>query len=125
MNILGVDFGTKRIGLAWVQSGLDVVLPYGIIKTENLNQSFEEMLDLIKKEGIDMIVFGLPFGLEGEENMNTKKIRKFAEEIKKKVGIKIEFIGEEYTTKEAESMGGEVSLDEKSAMLILQSYLSG
>ena len=31
MNILGIDFGTKRIGLAWVQIGLDVILPFGVV----------------------------------------------------------------------------------------------
>jgi len=32
MNILSIDFGQKRIGLAWLQSGIDVILPFGIVE---------------------------------------------------------------------------------------------
>ncbi len=118
MNILGVDYGKKRIGLAWMQTGLDIVLPFGIVG------NLEELIELIKKEKIDKAVFGLPFGLESsEENDNTKRIRKFAQEIKKGTGVEIDFADERFTTAEAIGMEGDGSLDEKSAMLILQTYL--
>lgn len=119
MNILAVDYGKKRIGLAWCQSGLDVVLPFGVVGSEN------ELAEVIKKEKIDQVVFGLPFGLEDlAENDNTRRIRKFAENIKNTTGVKIDFMDERLTTAEAREMGGEASLDEKAAMLILDSWLS-
>ena len=118
MNILGVDYGTKRIGLAWVQSGLDLVLPFGVVG------GLEELVKIIKKEKIDKVVFGLPLHLETmEETFNTKRIRKFADEVKKETGVDMDFEDERLTTAEAEEMGGEATLDEKSAMLILQGYL--
>lgn len=123
MNILAVDFGTKRIGLAWAQEGLDVVLPYGVIESEKKQERLSELVKLVRDENIGKAVFGLPFGENREENDNTRRIRAFAEDFKKESGIQVEFIGEEFTTKEAEAMGGETSLDEKSAMLILQSCL--
>ena len=118
MNILGVDYGKKRIGLAWVQAGLDVVLPFGVASNK------EDLIDVIKREKIDKVVFGLPLHLETmAENYNTKRIRKFADDIKKAVSVEIDFADERLTTAEAEEMGGGVSLDEKAAMLILQTYL--
>jgi len=118
MNILGVDYGRKRIGLAWVQSGLDVVLPFGLV------ESVDQLIKLIKAEKIDKVVFGLPLGLENmEENDNTKRIRNFAEEVRKQTGADIDFADERLTTYEAKNMGGGVSLDEKAATLILQTYL--
>jgi len=118
MNILGVDYGTKRIGLAWVQSGLDVVLPFGVVR------NLDELVQTIKKEKIDKVVFGLPLDLETmEENFNTRRIRKFADEVKKATNLEIEFADERLTTAEAMQMGGEATLDEKAAMLILQTYL--
>ena len=118
MNILGVDYGSKRIGLAWMQSGLDVVLPFGLV------ESIEQLIKLVKAEKIDKVIFGLPFGLEDMgENENTKRIRKFAVEVKKETGAEVDFADERLTTCEAENMGGGVSLDEKAAMLILQTYL--
>ncbi len=118
MNVLGVDYGRKRIGLAWLQTGLDVVLPYGVA------HSFEELVKLIKEEKVDKVVFGLPLTLEEmSENPNTKRIRKFADEIKKETGVEIDFADERLTTAEAMQMGGDATLDEKAAMLILQTYL--
>lgn len=118
MNILGVDYGRKRIGLAWVQEGLDVVLPYGVVG------SLEELVEFIKKERIDKVVLGLPLDMEEmTENENTKRIRKFAEEIKKQTNVEIDFADERLTTSEAIQMGGDATLDEKAAMLILQTYL--
>ena len=119
MNILGVDYGRKRIGLAWMQTSLDVILPYGLV------DSLDQLVKLIKKEKIDKVVLGLPLGLENMgENENTQRIRKFADELKKQTGIEIDFADERLTTAEAKEMGGDVSLDEKAAMLILETYLS-
>ncbi|MFH1946619.1 MAG: Holliday junction resolvase RuvX [Candidatus Magasanikbacteria bacterium] len=118
MNVLGVDYGKKRIGLAWLQEGLDVVLPYGVVG------SLKELVDLIEVERIDKVVFGLPLTLEEmSENPNTKRIRKFADEVKEATGVEIDFADERLTTLEAMQMGGDATLDEKAAMLILQTYL--
>lgn len=122
MNILAIDFGTKRIGLAWMQEGIDVVLPFGVIAREDRKKNIEEVAALIKEEKIGKVVVGLPFGTQGEETENTKRIRAFADDLKKKIDVEIEFEGEEFTTREAQQMEGDASLDEKAAMLILQSY---
>lgn len=119
MNILGVDYGKKRIGLAWMQTGLDVILPFGVVG------SLEELIKTIKTEKIDKVIFGLPLHLETmEENYNTKRIRKFADEVKKSTDVEINFEDERLTTAEAMEMGGDATLDEKSAMLILEGYLA-
>lgn len=123
MNILGVDYGQKNIGLAWVQTGLDVVLPFGQIQNHK-SEILNEFKKIIKEEKIDKVVFGLPLTLEEMgENENTKRIRKFANRIKKATGVEIDFADERLTTAEAVEMGGDLSLDEKAAMLILQTYL--
>ena len=118
MNILAIDYGDKRIGLAWMQTGLDVILPYGLIEG-----GIKELVILIKKEHIDKLVIGLPIGLESQENMNTKKVRKFADKLKKETNLPIEFVDERFSSAQADNMGGETSRDEKAAMVILQSYL--
>lgn len=121
MNLLAVDYGTKNIGLAWAQIGLGVVLPYGVIKDKNL----AELVKLIKKENIDKVIIGLPFGLKEKENENTKKIKKFAGDLKNFIDIPIEFEDERFSSQAADRMGaGGASRDEKSAMVILQGYLA-
>ncbi len=124
MNILGLDYGSKRIGLAWMQSGLDVVLPFGVIgNSVNKAATIKELVAVIKSEKIDMVVMGLPFTLEdGSENAHTKRVRAFATELKKEIAIPIEFIDERLSSFEADEMGGAATRDEKSAMVILSSY---
>ena len=122
MNYLAVDFGTKNIGLAWAQEGVDVVLPFGIIK--NLENGVDELADLIKTEKIDQVVIGLPLSLDGLETANTVRVREFAKKLKEKINAPIEFINEMFSSQMADRSGaGGVSRDEKSAMAILESYL--
>ena len=120
MNILGIDYGTKYIGLAWTQTGLDVVLPFGKVETGNWKLEIGEMT---KKEHVSFMVVGLPVGLNGKENENTKRVREFAAELKKYIDVPIEFVDERFSSRAADTMGKGVSRDERAAMIILQTYL--
>lgn len=117
MNILGIDYGKKRIGLAWCDTAMGVVLPYGVVSDE------KAVADLVKKERIEKVIIGLPVGLDGKENENTKNVRQFADDLQKAIDASIELVDERFTTAEAKRMGGEASADEKAAMLLLQTYL--
>jgi putative Holliday junction resolvase len=123
MNILAIDYGTKNIGLALVDTNLGVVLPFGVVQNQESRIKNQEVISLIKKEKIDKIIVGLPMGLDGKENKNTERIRKFVEELKLEVDIPIEFFDERFSSQQADAMGGGVSRDEKAAMVVLQSYL--
>ncbi len=120
MNILAIDFGTKNLGLAWVGSGVDVVLPYGRVEAENWKT---ELPTLIAEEKIGTVVVGIPYGPDGEETKNSERVRSFIRELALLISVPIETIDESFTTREAQSMEGDASLDEKSAMLILSDYL--
>ncbi|HAT03732.1 MAG TPA: Holliday junction resolvase RuvX [Candidatus Magasanikbacteria bacterium] len=120
MNVLAIDYGRKKIGLAWLQEGLDVVLPFGQIQTKRFKY---ELAKIIQEENIGKAVVGLPLGINGEENENTQRVHDFVEVLKQKINIPIEFMDERFTTAQAKRMDGGVSLDEKAAMLILQAYL--
>ena len=117
MNILAIDFGTKNIGLARASIAVKVAMPFGIVRT------VDELVKLIQQEKIEKIIIGLPLGLGGEENKNTARVRNFADELKQKTGLPVEFISEIFSSQAADRMGGGASRDEKSAMVILQSYL--
>ncbi len=123
MNILAIDYGEKKIGLAWMQTGIDVVLPYGKIENIDLALAIGQVVELIEDENVDKVVVGLPIGLDGEENENTKRVRDFARELKSKIDIKIDFVDERFSSRQADSTPGDVSRDEKAAMIILQSYI--
>ncbi|HBB38377.1 MAG: hypothetical protein UV82_C0009G0018 [Candidatus Magasanikbacteria bacterium GW2011_GWD2_43_18] len=120
MNILAIDFGQKRIGLAWLQPGIDIVLPFGVIAYEKWKT---ELPALIESEGIQNIVIGNPLGMDGGENENTKRVQDFVDELSAMIAVPIELYDERFSSKQADAMGGTATRDEKSAMVILQSYL--
>jgi len=123
MNILAIDYGQKNIGLAWMQLGLDIVLPYGRLKSKELVGENNALVRLIHDEKIDTIVIGLPLTLdEGTENANTLRVRGFGDALGKEVGVPIVYVDERLSSFEADEMGGEVSRDEKAAMVIMHNY---
>jgi len=117
MKILGIDFGTKRIGLALGNTKVDVVLPFGSVS------NLDELVNLIKQEEVEQIVMGMPFGLESQENQNTNRVRNFAQELTKRTKLKIDFVDERFSSQQADRLGKGASRDEKSAMIILNSFL--
>jgi len=120
MNILSIDFGQKRIGLAWLQSGIDVILPFGIVAHDTWQT---ELPALIEEEGIQKVVIGNPLGMDGGENENTKRVQRFADELASMIAVPVELYDERFSSKQADAMGGDATRDEKSAMVILQSYV--
>jgi len=132
MNLLSVDFGTKNIGLAWCDTGIGAALPFGVIDNEQLainnkqkKSSIEHLAELIKKEKIEKVIIGLPVGIDGKENANTARVKKFGDELKQLVPAVIEYFDERFSSQAADRMEGGVSRDEKSAMIILEDYLRG
>ena len=124
MNILGIDYGKKRIGLAWLQTGLDIILPFGLVQEKTREEQLKKLASIIKEENIDKVVFGWPITLEDmTENENTERIKKIADDLHKMTGKEFEFVDERLTTAEAKAMEGDASLDEKAAMLILKTFL--
>ncbi|MBT4153045.1 MAG: Holliday junction resolvase RuvX [Candidatus Magasanikbacteria bacterium] len=123
MNVLAIDYGQRTIGMAWYQEGLDVVLPYGIISAKTKAEQVHKLSSLIKEEGINKVVFGLPLTLDdGSENHHTKRIREFVKQLESTVDVPIVFTDERLSSQAADEMGGEVSRDEKAAMVILESF---
>jgi putative holliday junction resolvase len=120
MNLIAIDFGTKNIGLAWVDTTIGAVLPFGKIKNSEKNK----LEKIINEEKPNKIIIGLPFSLDGQENINTKRIRDFADELKKNIEIPLEFFNEMFTSQQADRLDGGASRDEKSAMIILEDYLA-
>ncbi len=121
MNILALDIGQKRTGVAWVDTTVNVVLPFGVLKNDTYG---EAVIELISKENPDLVVVGLPLGLDGSENEHTKQVRDFVaslgEQTRKQNFV---FFDERFSSQQADRSMGGVSRDEKAAMVILEGYL--
>ncbi|OGH84608.1 MAG: hypothetical protein A2261_03205 [Candidatus Magasanikbacteria bacterium RIFOXYA2_FULL_44_8] len=120
MNILAIDFGTKNIGLAWCDTGIGAVLPYGQLDAKKWKI---ELVKLVKEERIERVVIGMPTGVGGSGEKNIERVQNFAAELKALIDLPIEFFDERFSSQQADRTPGGVSRDEKSAMIILEGYL--
>ncbi len=80
MKYLGIDYGTKKIGLAVSDERGKIAFPKEIIKNDNT--LFEKLSHIIQDEGIEKIVIGKSLNLSGSENALQKDIRLFIKKLK-------------------------------------------
>lgn len=121
MKILGIDYGSKRVGLAISDETLTLARELEIISPKEF---FTKLPSLVKEEEISTIVLGLPLAMSGEDSMQTQNIREVKESIEKIVSVPVEFVDERLTSKWAsEAPGGDKNIDSLAAQLILQNYL--
>ncbi len=120
MNILALDFGTKNIGLAWCETGIGAVLPYGKLDAQKWRT---ELVKLIKEERIERLIVGMPMGVGGSGEKNVTRVQNFVTELKSMIDVPVEFFDERFSSQQADRTPGGVSRDEKSAMIILEGYL--
>lgn len=134
-NVLAIDYGTKRIGLAIADEKLKIPLPLKPIIEKNQQQVLEKIANLCKEKNVDQIVIGLPLSFEFEETSMCQEIKAFGENLKQITGIKIIYENEVLTTEAAKKMRQTTSqlksrkdksknhFDSQAASLILESYL--
>ena len=129
MNLLGIDYGEKKVGLAL--SAGELSRPYQIIQVNSLESGVNQIQTICKTEDIERIVIGFP-SLDRESDI-AKKIELFARELGKKVDLPIVFQDETLSSKEALSKMIEVGKrmkkrqkdDAFAAAIILQNYIDG
>lgn len=122
MRHLGIDYGTKRIGIALSDEGGTMAFPHKII--ENSKSNVSAIFDICKREGVEMIVVGESVNYQGEPNIVKKKVDAFIAELKKNVSIPIVEEREFLTTQQARFFQKDNKrVDDSAAAIILQSYL--
>ncbi|NTU98915.1 Holliday junction resolvase RuvX [Candidatus Falkowbacteria bacterium] len=117
---LGIDFGTKRIGLALGDSVTKLAMPFKVVA------DLSEVVLIVKDEGIDKIIVGLPHGLKGNRGQMVEKVEVFIEQLRDLVLSPIETVDERLSSKAGDALIGgrkdKAPRDAIAAMLILQSY---
>lgn len=129
--VLGVDFGKKRTGTAYMDMEIKIPFPCKLIEESNARKVKMALINIIEEKKIDTVVFGLPLSDDGKENEWCFEIRRFADFLLKSVKVEIIFIDEYGTSKDAEYIlrGKKKSVKKKSndliaATLILENYLN-
>lgn len=121
MYILGIDFGTKKLGVAILEDSSEVASPLPLIKNDIA--LFQALEKIIKDYRITTVVLGMP----SYEN-TAKKVNAFAETMKAKFRVEIQFMNEDNTSlgikKDLTTEKQQRNLDSFSAVAILQQWVS-
>ena len=136
-RILGLDYGSKTVGVA-VTDGLGLtVQPLKTItrdRESKLRKTLAEIAEIVSEYQVEKIVLGLPLNMDGTEGERVEKTRAFRELLEQRVTVPIEFEDERLTTMEAAEILTETGvkkeeqkqcIDQVAAQLILEGYLRG
>lgn len=122
MNILSIDYGDVRIGLAHGSTDHNIAFPLKVM--QNNNTIWEEIDKVIQEYAIDYILVGLPLNFQSSDTQQTLKVRKFIKELKSKFAIEIEEYDERLTSSLAKRyIPKGQSIDIESARILLEEWL--
>ena len=133
MRAMGLDIGSVTVGVS-LSDGLKMIASsYTVIRYEVENDDlFKRIVDIIKEEEVDELIVGMPYHMNGDFSLGCERTRRFEEQIKKLIDIKIIEVDERMSTVTAQNalLSFDVSrkkrkqvVDKVAATVILQSYL--
>ena len=127
MRILGIDYGNKKIGLAFGDSDVRVAVPIDVVPNAG-DATLDVFARKVIAEDIDVIVVGVPLSTGEHHNANQlERTRTFIQALERVVTIPVVEEDESYTTAESIRLqreeGAEASEDALAAMLIVQAYI--
>lgn len=123
-TFLGIDYGTKRIGIAIGESEVGIAVPLEVIP--NNVRTIDIIANIIKYREVECVVIGLSKDLRGQDNVVAGEIKVFEENLKKVItpSTTIAYEDERYTTQAARRFAEKgARVDASAAALILQSWL--
>jgi len=148
-KILALDYGRTKIGLAVANSDARIAQPFDTLERINRNEDMRRLRELAGKLGVRQIIVGLPLRLDGTSGEMAEEVKRFAERVRKQVGVPVELVDERLTSWEAERIleeelgrriiheetahgrrkparaaDGKYTVDAVAAMVILREYLA-
>ena len=103
-QILAVDYGRARMGLAIAGASAGVPQPLGVLVRINRNEDMRRLRELAREHHVKQIVVGLPLRLDGTHGEMAAEAERFAQRVRKQVGVPVEMVDERLTSWEAERL---------------------
>ena len=135
MRILGLDFGSKTVGVAVSDELLITAQGVEIVRRKSpskLRQTLDRIEELIEQYGVEKIVLGYPKNMNNTEGERCEKTKEFKELLERRTGLEVVLWDERITTIAADRTMMETGIrrenrkeyvDEIAAIFILQGYL--
>ncbi len=132
ISALGLDVGTKRIGVAGCDRTGLIATGITTIERTSFDRDVEQMQQLVNEREVQVLVVGLPYSMDGSLGFQARLVQKFASRISKALKLPVEYVDERLTSYQAEQMliaenrspsRNKALIDRKAASLILQQWL--
>ncbi len=132
MRILGLDHGTKRVGVAVSDELHMIALPLEYIAPEPFADFLARLKEILREKEIELILIGMPRNMDGSYGPAALKVQEFAAALKDAVAVPLKLWDERLTTTQAQKFliqGGmrrdkrKEKVDQTAAAILLQSYL--
>lgn len=131
MNTLGIDWGEKRIGLAFVDE-LGIALPIAPAVAPSKKERMQQIESAIRERKVQRLVVGYPLNMDGSVGFKAKEVDVFIEELEKRFKLPVQRIDERLSSHSVEQglkgqkkrpnrKSGEI--DSRAAALILQDFI--
>ncbi|MFA7249162.1 MAG: RuvX/YqgF family protein [Dehalococcoidia bacterium] len=122
MRWLAVDAGMARVGLAICDPDERLAVPLEVIPA---GIAFPAIRTIVARDGVEGVVLGIALTPRGREEGAAQMARRLGERIERSLGLPVEYEDEQYTSVEAERLGGtRRPADDIAAVLILEQFLA-
>ncbi|NJN18358.1 MAG: Holliday junction resolvase RuvX [Oscillochloris sp.] len=130
--ILGLDVGSRRIGVAISDFNGLLAAPLTTIKAEPPERALERIIGLAREREVNAIVIGLPLTLRGEIGPQAEIVRRFGDTLAAAIDLPLHYFDERLTSSAAEQMLRDMGMkaekrrqqiDQVAASIILQDFL--
>ncbi len=122
MRRMGIDFGTKKVGIALTDEAGVMAFPHGVLPNDA--KLLQVVIDLVKDKQVAEIVIGHSTTHAGVDNPVHAKVKDFMTDLTLAIGIPIHLEPEHFSTQEALRIQGRNSqTDAAAAAIILNSFL--
>lgn len=120
MKYLGIDYGTKKVGIALSDDGGSLAFPHSVIPNDF--SFIQKVQGIIESENVEAIVVGHSLAMNGTENPVMEQVHAF-KEVWEQAGFTVHLEPEFLTTFQAKRNTDDAMADASAAALILQSFL--
>jgi putative Holliday junction resolvase len=103
-TILALDYGRARIGVAIADAETRMAKPLSTLERINRNEDMRRLRELAREQRATQIIVGLPLRLDGSHGEMAEEASRFAERVRKQIGLPVEMVDERLTSWEAQRM---------------------